>query len=290
MNAVATYGHFNTTVQLPNKADCYSYHVSTYTDWMKRNGKDDPFDSVADYFRDLNQSHYAAGTVRMKRQAVINRLRLAADLQGLSMEKQFQFDKLLKRLNTDAETKAPKTASQAIGSAKVLTEGEFNRVLLKARSRKQQLFVRFLWQTGCRVSELCGAELRHCKREGSTVAVRVRGKGNKEREIKITAGLFDDIRAEFRGEEYLFETSGGKAYRRAYVSEQIAKLTKFAIGRRLSAHKLRHSFATRQIQQTGKIAAVSQYLGHSSVSTTMAFYVHEELTDSDLFGAEVMTI
>ncbi len=105
---------------------------------------------------------------------------------------------------------------------------------------------------------------------------------------RVTRELFAEIRAACRGEEYLFETAGGKPYRRSYVSGQIAKITQYAIGRRLSAHKLRHSFATRMVAKTGKIAAVSTYLGHSSVSTTLNLYVHEELGDAELLGAEAV--
>ncbi len=49
------------------------------------------------------------------------------------------------------------------------------------------------------------------------------------------------------------------------------------LNRDISAHKLRHSFATIKIAKTGKIKAVSEYLGHSSTSITLDMYVHEEL-------------
>ena len=283
-------GHFSSTdymVELTYKQDCYTYHVETFRRWMTETGATDPVACVADYFRDLNQSDYSAGTVRMKRQAVINRLRLMSDAAGLSMEQQFQLDRVMKRLNSDPDTKAPKTASAAIGTSKVCSEGEYAKLIEGCRSRKQQLFIRFFWDTGCRVSELTGAELRNCKRQGAVVEIRVRGKGAKERVVKVTAALYEAIVGEFGGQRYLFETSGGKSYRRSYVSNQVAKITQHVLGRKLSAHKFRHSFATRQIAKSGKIAAVSTYLGHASVSTTMAFYVHEELTDADLFGVEV---
>ena len=288
---LTTYSDFNTNenmLELPYKDDCYHYHVETFRRWMRETGNTDPLSCVPDYFRDLNQSNYAAGTVRMKRQAVINRLRLMSDAAGLSMEQQFQLDRVLKRLNTDPETKAPKTASTAIGASKVCTEPEYARLIEGCRSRKQQLFIRFFWDTGCRVSELTGAEIRNCKRQGAVVEIRVMGKGRKERVVKITGALFDAIAEEFGGQQFLFETGGGKPYRRSYVSNQIAKITQHVLGKKLSAHKFRHSFATRQIAKSGKIAAVSSYLGHASVSTTMSFYVHEELTDADLFGIEAV--
>lgn len=116
--------------------------------------------------------------------------------------------------------------------------------------------------------------------------VPVIGKGNKERMLRIRAALFDAIRAEFKGGTYLFETAGGKPFRRTYVSGRVAKLAWDVLARRLGAHCLRHSFATRQIRRTNKVQAVSTYLGHSSTAITMNYYVHEHLDDDELFDPE----
>jgi len=134
------------------------------------------------------------------------------------------------------------------------------------------------------VSELAGARLDACRIEGSTVAIRVLGKGNKERHIRIPLELYEDIVREFGGSTYLFETGGGKPYERSYVSDQVAKIGKKVLGRRVSAHKFRHSFVTEKIRKhPDKIAAVSEYVGHSSVAITLEIYNHQTLTDADLF-------
>ena len=286
--ALQPYVHNTDTVQLPHKVDCYSHHVETFRTWCETFGHADHLQAVPDYFRALNTSHYKAGTIRMKMSAIKNRLRLMADTAGFDMETSFRFEQMMKRLGSDPDTAPPKIQRAGIGSSKMLSEAEYNLVILRARSRKQQLFARFLWSTGCRVSEMTGALLRNCEDQGAVVSMTITGKGRKERVIRIPSGLYQEIRAEYRGEEYLFETSGGKPYRRGYITEQLRKLTRDAIGRAMGAHSFRHSFASRTIARTGKIAAVSQYLGHASVSTTMNFYVHEELNDADLFGVEAV--
>lgn len=268
--------------------DCYTHHVRTFTRYMREKALTDPLRAVTEYFADLNRSKYAAGTIRMKRQAVKNRLRMLADSQQLDMQQHYQFERVMNKLDTDPNTKAPKTNGNRVGSSKVITEQEYNTLILKARSKRQTLFMRFLWQTGCRINELTTAERRNCKREGKTVAIRVMGKGRKERIVKITAELYDTIRDTFRGEVYLFETGNGRPYFNSYISNQIGKLTKHVLGRRCAAHCFRHSFASRHIERTKKISAVSHYLGHSSVSTTLSMYNHEELSDADLFGAEAI--
>lgn len=285
MDTALTYVHLTGTVQLPRRRDCYTAHVETFRTWCATFGHQDELQAVPAYFRALNQSGYKAGTIRMKMSAVKNRLRLMADSASLTMEQSWEFEQTLKRLNNDPETRPPKTQAVAVSSVKVLTEAEYNRVLLMARSVKQQLFARFLWATGCRVSELTGATLRRCTDYGTGVSITIMGKGRKERTVRIPSDLYHDIRDHFRGEEYLFETAGGKPYRRGYITEQLRRLTREATGRALGAHCFRHSFATRMIAQgsSEKITAVSRYLGHSSPSTTLKYYVHSELTDADLF-------
>lgn len=279
-----------TTDTLLGKQDCYQYHVRTFVRWLEDNERTFELEAVADYFRALNDSQYSAGTIRMKRQAVKNRLVTLADSRGLNADEAYRLERALKALDRDPETKAPQLATTRIGGSKTLSDAEYDTVLKKARSRRQTLFMRFLWDTGCRVSELTGALLRNCKREGKIVYIRIMGKGRKERQVMVSASLYDAIRSEFRGEVYLFETAGGKQYQRSYVSNQIGKITKHAIGRRMSAHKLRHSFASRIYDRfPSQLSSLSEYLGHASVSTTVNMYVHSELTASQLLGPEVLS-
>jgi integrase len=60
-----------------------------------------------------------------------------------------------------------------------------------------------------------------------------------------------------------------------------------ATGRHFSPHGCRHTFATRAIERTGKLKAVSEYLGHASVSITLDMYVHEEIADDELRGLSI---
>ena len=271
-------------ISLPNRRDCYHGHVAVFQSWAAANGYYNQIDAIPRYFQALNESNYKAGTVRMKRQAVLNRLRQHMESQGLSMEEHFQLERLIKRLNAAPETRPPVTQKTGVQPNRIVSPIEFEKCLQKAGSLRQALFLKYLWITGARVSELTGAQLRNCKREGETVHITVRGKGNKERVLIIPGTLYDEIRRTFPSEQWLFETAGGKPYATEYVSNQIRKITRRAIGRPLGAHSFRHSFATRKIQETGKIKAVSTYLGHSSVSTTMNLYVHEQLTEAELFS------
>jgi len=109
------------------------------------------------------------------------------------------------------------------------------------------------------------------------VRLTITGKGNKERKVDIEEALFDAIRSTFQGETYLFQTQGGKPYRPSYISYEIIKAGRRILGRRISAHSMRHGFAILAIREGASIKAVSTYLGHSSTAITLDMYVHEKL-------------
>ncbi|MGA2436577.1 MAG: tyrosine-type recombinase/integrase [Bryobacteraceae bacterium] len=263
------------------RADAYGEHVKDFLAFAEARGGPVDFETVRDYFLELNASPCANSTKGIRRQAVKARLRAAFD--GMDFNQAAAFREALAKL--DREVKAPKTQAAPIGADRILRRDELDRLLAVATAR-DSCFLRFLWRTGARVSELTGLRLDQCERQGDVARLRVVGKGNKERFLRIRAKLFDQIRETFRGGTYLFETAGGRPFSRIYVSERIHKLAADVLGRKLGAHALRHSFATWTIRRTNKIQAVSTYLGHSSTAITMNFYVHEQLDDDELFDPE----
>ena len=79
----------------------------------------------------------------------------------------------------------------------------------------------------------------------------------------------------------------GPTYREAfgggvtYLSEH-ALAGKMILGKEISAHTFRHSWATHTLKRTKNLKGVSKYLGHTSTSTTADLYVHDELTPDDV--------
>ena len=231
-------------------------------------------ETVRAYFKHLNTLPLAARTKCTRRQAVKARLR--ATLSSTDFNRQARLEMTLRSLDHDSETKAPGFVISGVAEERIVTREQFDR-LVSGTSKRTALFLWFLYNTGCRVAEMCGARLDTCEDLGDMVRLTIIGKGNKERKVDIEKSLFDAIRAVFPSDEYLFQTKGGKPYRTTYVSYEIIKAGKRILGRRISAHSMRHSFATLSIREGASIKAVSKYLGHSSTAITMDMYVHEKL-------------
>ena len=180
--------------------------------------------------------------------------------------------------------KPPKKATNAVRRSYTLTRAEERATLARMTPRDRALFM-FIMATGARISEALNIKLEDCKQDGSMVRVPLLGKGGKMREVRIDANLFSDIVAVYGpSSSWLFQTSGGKPVLRDYAFRRVSSAVMKATGKQFSPHGARHTFATRAIERTGKLKAVSEYLGHSSTSLTLDMYVHQELEDDELMG------
>ena len=262
--------------------DNYTYQVRTWIRWMERSGHGIDEDGIRDYFTWLNQkSGFKARTISIKRCAVKKRVRQL--YKTASTDDRIKIDRVLYDIDHECATAPPKPDTGEITPDKVLNNEDYLRLLSSCRSDRQKMFISFLNTTGCRVTEMINIKLSDCEIIGEAVKIYVMGKRSKERFLRIPLSLFEEITAVFQGITYLLETGKGKSYNRCYVSNQIHKIG-LRIGRNISAHSLRHSFATKKVNQfPGKIDAVSRYLGHSSVSITLDLYCHNQLSDDELF-------
>lgn len=272
----------------------YKFHIRNFCGWMERTGrsldKEQFFQTVKDYIIEVNNDNtISASTKRLRRQALKKALKLMTN--GADAGNLYLLDLLLKNLDENKETKSPGTNTRKVSRDKVITAAEYYKLVDNARSDKQRRFIEFLFNTGCRVSEMLEIRIKDDITIGPEfVGIRVKGKGSrkmkyKERPIMIPLELYNDILRTFDStdKEFLFSTSTGHAYNRCYVSNQLKKLGKAILSKKISAHTFRHGFVTLKIQETGDIKAVSEYVGHSSVSITLDMYTHTELKKEQIF-------
>jgi integrase/recombinase XerD len=177
--------------------------------------------------------------------------------------------------------KLKKVNSVAISEDNVLNEAEVERLITESTDKTVSVMVEFLFATGLRISEMLGVLLTDIVRSNGKYIIRVLGKRRKERKVYVATALVDQVREQFHGTTYLFEHNG-QPYNRISITNRIATQGRIILGRQISAHTLRHSFATATLKRTNNLKGVSKYLGHSSVSTTANLYVHSELSWDDV--------
>ena len=142
------------------------------------------------------------------------------------------------------------------------------------------VILEFLYGSGLRLSELHGLNLSSIDVEKRLA--RVTGKGRKERVTPITGRTLRAIaRYEPRrteagggtGGALLVNARGGRLSKRS-IQAAVHRSFEAASGAHgLSAHALRHSFATHLVEAGADLMAVKELLGHASLSTTQ-IYTH----------------
>ena len=148
---------------------------------------------------------------------------------------------------------------------------------------RDRAMLELLYATGMRVSELVG--LTESQLDLSMGVVRAFGKGSKERMIPMGEAAVERLREWLDGPRDEW-ASLGKHRGHVFLTRRGTKMTRVAfwmrigghakkagIGRRISPHKLRHSFATHLLERGADLRAVQAMLGHANISTT-EIYTH----------------
>ncbi|MBT8308419.1 MAG: tyrosine recombinase XerD [Maribacter sp.] len=151
-------------------------------------------------------------------------------------------------------------------------EGERNRAMLET-----------LYGCGLRVSELINIKISDLFFEEDFI--KVTGKGDKQRFVPISdfnKKYITIYRKEIRVhqriqkgfDDILFLNRRGKQLSRAMIFTIIKQLAlKIDLGKNISPHTFRHSFATHLLQNGADLRAIQQMLGHESITTTEV-YMH----------------
>lgn len=137
-----------------------------------------------------------------------------------------------------------------------------------------------LYSTGIRVSELVGLDKEDI--DFISGALKVRGKGKKERLVPIGDKALRAIKAYFEkiGVSDINEKKPvflNKSRRR--VSDRAVRrivgkyIHKTSLNENISPHSLRHSFATHMLDRGADLRSVQELLGHANLSTTQ-IYTH----------------
>jgi integrase/recombinase XerD len=153
----------------------------------------------------------------------------------------------------------------------VLSEDEVAALLKYTINVKHHCLVMLLYSAGLRISELLNLRWTDIDRDRHVIHVRS-GKGGKDRITLLSAVAFKNITAYleiYNPSNWLFEGPDGKPYSPRSVNQIIKRsCAKANIAKRVSAHTLRHSFATHLLEHGTDLRYIQSLLGHESSKTT----------------------
>jgi integrase/recombinase XerD len=161
----------------------------------------------------------------------------------------------------------------------VLSEDEVYRLLDVTTNLKHRSMLMMLYASGLRVSELLNLKPGDVDSERKVVNVRG-GKGKKDRVTVLsrTALLcLERYLQVYDPEAWLFEGPSRSRYSARSVNNIIkCKAVEAGIDKNISAHTLRHSFATHLLENGTDLRYIQSLLGHESPRTTER-YTHVTL-------------
>jgi len=199
--------------------------------------------------------------------------------------------KFLKKMDYNA-TIAPTDIDLVKTERKHARVGEFEEIvklvespLVFEKNKKVALrnhaMLEVLFSTGVRISELLNIKRQDIDKKGR---IFVRGKGKKERFVYLTPRAQKYLEEYFEIKEisqspFIFIPYQGKNARKKnkklspnYLQEKIKKYRELlGLNIPISAHGIRHAFATFMAEKGASAAAIQTMLGHESLDTTTRY-------------------
>ncbi|WP_053993049.1 site-specific tyrosine recombinase/integron integrase [Mangrovimonas sp. TPBH4] len=166
----------------------------------------------------------------------------------------------------------------------VLAKEEVQRVIECTNNIKHKCIVSLLYSGGLRRSELLNLEIGDI--DSKRMLIKITGaKGNKDRFTLLSQKVLDDLRTyfkEYRPKKYLFEGQNGGKYSGSTVGKVVSRASiKAGIRKKVTAHTLRHSFATHLLENGTDLRYIQLLLGHNSTKTT-EIYTHVATSSFDM--------
>ncbi len=153
----------------------------------------------------------------------------------------------------------------------------------KSPDSRIQAVMELFYSCGLRLSELVALNVMDI--DFSQRLVKVRGKGKKERIVPVGKTALQCLKKYLEDSRALRKRSVGSVFEeplflnargQRITTRSIARAlddaaAKSALGRKISPHALRHSFATHLLNAGADLRAIQELLGHRSLSTTQKY-------------------
>lgn len=156
----------------------------------------------------------------------------------------------------------------------VLSLIEIKSMLNRTSNIKHKAIIASIYALGLRSSELLNLKIADI--DGSRNVVYIKnGKGKKDRIVMLSPKLKLQLREYFKKYQpkvFLFEGQKGGKYTQSSIQQVVKQAAKRAnIRKAITAHTLRHSFATHLLENGTDIRIIQKLLGHKDIKTTQIY-------------------
>jgi integrase/recombinase XerD len=157
----------------------------------------------------------------------------------------------------------------------VLSPEEVMQFFDHVPSLKYRAALMLCYGAGLRIAEAAAIQVRDI--DSKRMLIRVKeGKGRKDRYVMLSPRLLQMLRVYWRAarpREWMFPSWHGNRHVSVGSLSQacLDACTQCGLMKRITAHTLRHSFATHLLARGGDLRTIQDLLGHASLSTTRVY-------------------
>jgi len=154
-----------------------------------------------------------------------------------------------------------------------------------------KIMLSLLFTLGLRRSELASLKVKDIVEDRDVYVLRIRGKGQKLREVPLTAPLkkqMDELinTKNLMSDDYLFQFIKNMPVNPSSVNRMVIRYAKKAgINRRVTAHSCRATVISHLLEKGVSPRDVADLVGHASINTTVEKYdkKRDKLTNSAVY-------
>ncbi len=229
----------------------YCYHVKDFLSFLDKSRLNLNEEGVKSYLLFLNLSN---NSVRLKIMAI-----------------KFFFLEVLKNPINNFNIPNPKKHKIL---PKILSKEDIQKIINLNTNLKHRLIIKILYSSGLRLQELIDLK-RNCIDFDRNLIFVKSGKGKKDRFTLLSQEIKLDLLKYYSSfnfkTDYVLE-GRNKKYSKKSV-QKILESSGKKIGKKITPHMLRHSFATHLLESGIDIRYIQKLLGHSDLKTT-EIYTH----------------
>lgn len=188
----------------------------------------------------------------------------------------FYYEKVERQPRSFYELPRPKSP---LALPKVLSKEEIKAMIAGTQNAKHRCMLMLLYGGGLRLGEVLALKPQDIDAHRMVIHV-LAGKGKKDRDITLSQWLLSELQAyrdamSPKEPKWLFPGESGDAPYSPRSLQMVVKqaAARAGITRAITAHMLRHSYATHLLESGTDIRYIQDALGHANIHTTQ-IYTH----------------